>query len=47
LHVAPAALTKLGWKSTNLNKFFARWTALTGMGAVLEGEMPSFEILDY
>ena len=45
LHVAPAALTKLGFKTTNLNKFFARWTALTGMGAVLEGEMPSWETM--
>ena len=45
LHVAPAAFAKLGFKTTNLNKFFARYTALTGMGAILEGEMPSWETL--
>ena len=45
LHVAPLALTKLGLKTTNLNKFFARYTALTGVGSLVEGEMPSWETL--
>ncbi len=45
LHVAPAAFAKLGLGKGNVSKFFARWTALTGMGAVLEGEMPSWETM--
>ena len=45
LHVAPAAFAKLGLGTGNVSKFFARWTALTGMGAVLEGEMPSWETM--
>ena len=43
LHVAPLALTKLGLSTSHLNKFFARYTALTGVGAIMEGQMPSFE----
>jgi len=45
LSVAPLALTKLGFATTNLNKFFARYTALTGVGSIVEGEMPSWETL--
>ena len=45
LHVAPAALTKLGFSTSHLNKFFARYTALTGVGSLVEGEMPSWETL--
>ena len=45
LHVAPLVLTKLGYQATNLNKFFARYTALTGVGSLVEGEMPSWETL--
>jgi len=45
LHVAPLALTKLGYSTSHLNKFFARYAALTGVGSIMEGQMPSFETL--